>query len=81
MIDTKHTILYDSEKCIGCKLCYKACFVDVIRWDETKKQPVFRYVEDCEHCFSCQAVCPKDCITVIPDYSSERLHQTFDCYR
>jgi Fe-S-cluster-containing hydrogenase component 2 len=34
MIDTNHKILFDSSKCVGCMLCYKACFVDVIRWDE-----------------------------------------------
>ena len=32
MINTNHKILYDETKCVGCKLCYKACFVDVIRW-------------------------------------------------
>ena len=81
MINTNHKILYDQTKCVGCKLCYKACFVDVIRWNEEKKQPVFKYVEDCEHCFFCAAVCKKDAITVVPDYSSEHLLQAFDGYR
>ena len=51
MINTNHKIEFSPEKCVGCKLCYKACFVDVIRWDEENKRPVFKYVEDCEHCF------------------------------
>ena len=80
MIYTNHKIEFDPEKCVGCQLCYKACFVDVIRWDEEKKQPVFKYVEDCEHCFYCQSVCKKDAIKVIPDPSSERLHQHFERY-
>jgi formate hydrogenlyase subunit 6/NADH:ubiquinone oxidoreductase subunit I len=80
MIDTNHRIIFDAEKCVGCKLCYKACFVDVIRWDEEKKQPVFKYVEDCEHCFWCEAICNQGCIKVMPDYESEKLLQTFDRY-
>lgn len=31
MIHTKHRIEFNPENCVGCKLCYKACFVDVIR--------------------------------------------------
>lgn len=81
MIDTKHKIKFEPENCTGCKLCYKACFVDVIRWDEEKKQPVFQYVEDCEHCFYCEIMCKKGCIKVFPDYNSESLLQNFDCYR
>ncbi len=81
MIDTKHRIIFDAEKCVGCKLCYKACFVDVIRWDEENKKPIFKYAEDCEHCFYCASVCAKDCIQVQPDYASEKLLQTFEQYR
>lgn len=81
MIDSRNQILFHPENCIGCKLCYKACFVDVIRWDEEKKQPVIRYPEDCAHCFWCEAICKKGCIEVIPDYAGDRLLQTFDCYQ
>jgi ferredoxin len=38
-------------------------------------------VEDCEHCFFCAAVCKKDAITVVPDYSSEHLLQAFEPYK
>ncbi len=80
MINTAHRIEFFPEKCVGCQLCYKACFVDVIRWDPEAKKPVFKYVSDCEHCFCCQAVCRKDAIRVIPDYSSEHLLQSFERY-
>ena len=53
MIRTKHVIEFSPEKCVGCGLCYKACFVDVIRWDAQAKRPLFKYVKDCEHCFYC----------------------------
>lgn len=81
MIYTKHKIEFNPDGCIGCKLCYKACFVDVIRWDEENKKPVFKYVEDCEHCNLCEILCKKNCIQVIPDYASESLRQSFDMYR
>ncbi len=81
MINTNHKILFDESKCVGCQLCYKGCFVDVIRWDAEKKKPVFKYVEDCEHCFICQSLCKKDAITVCPDYASEHFGQHFEQYR
>lgn len=36
MIYTNHKIEFDESKCVGCQICYKACFVDVIRWDAEK---------------------------------------------
>ena len=38
MINTNHKIEFSPEKCVGCQLCYKACFVDVIRWDAENKK-------------------------------------------
>lgn len=81
MVYSNNKIGFDSSKCIGCQLCYKACFVDVIRWDEESKKPVFKYMEDCEHCNYCEVVCPKKCINIIPDFEAERVYQTFDKYR
>jgi len=81
MIFTNHKIEFNSDKCVGCKLCYKACFVDVIRWDESAKKPIFKYVEDCEHCYYCQSVCRQDAIRVMPDHRSERLLQHFERYK
>lgn len=80
MINTNHKIEFDESKCIGCKICYQACFVDVIRWNEENKKPEFKYVEDCEHCYYCEVKCPKGCITVIPDYSSQSFRQTINRY-
>ncbi|MCF0120181.1 MAG: 4Fe-4S binding protein [Oscillospiraceae bacterium] len=81
MINTKHHIEFDKDKCVGCQMCYKSCFVDVIRWDAENKIPVFKYVCDCEHCFYCQSVCRKEAIKVVPNYASEHLMQSYEKYR
>ena len=51
----------------GCKSCMKACFVDVIRWDDKAKKPVVAYLEDCVWCLACESVCPEQIIEVIPE--------------
>ena len=60
-------IQIDFSKCKGCKSCYNSCFVDVIRWDDTKKRPVIAYPEDCVWCLACECACPEQCIEVIPN--------------
>jgi NAD-dependent dihydropyrimidine dehydrogenase PreA subunit len=62
-----NSITIDVALCNGCKTCMKACFVDVIRWDDKQKKPVVAYREDCVACNACEAWCPKKCITVVPD--------------
>lgn len=61
-------INFDSEKCVGCKICYKACFIDVIRWDELNKMPYAAYPEDCVNCCYCIAECPRGAVTIDVDY-------------
>lgn len=58
----------DLEICDGCKSCVKACFVNVLRWDESRRKPLVAYAEDCVHCNLCEINCPKGCITVTPDF-------------
>jgi len=45
----------------------KACFVDVIRWDDTNKRPVVAYPEDCVWCLACECACPEQVIEVVPN--------------
>lgn len=63
-----NTILIDRDKCVGCQICYKACWVDVIRWDEGAKQPISAYAEDCVECNFCEISCPVGAIKVQIDY-------------
>jgi NAD-dependent dihydropyrimidine dehydrogenase PreA subunit len=60
-------IKIDYDNCQGCKTCMKACFADVIRWDDTDDKPVIAYPEDCVWCLACEAACPVQCIEVVPN--------------
>jgi len=62
-----HIIRIDVDKCTGCKNCFKACFVDVIRWDDTEEKPIAKYPEECATCSWCELSCPVNAIEVIPD--------------
>lgn len=59
----------DLNLCVHCGICKDVCFTDVIRWDEEKRIPVGIYKEDCQLCCICEAACPKQAITVVPDWS------------
>ncbi len=65
-----NTINIDVESCSGCQMCVKACFVDVIRWNESDGLPVVAYPEDCVQCNACELACSTDSIEVIPDYAN-----------
>jgi NAD-dependent dihydropyrimidine dehydrogenase PreA subunit len=65
-----NSISVDLEKCDGCRSCVKACFVNVLRWDNSAKKPVVAYAEDCVHCNLCEVNCPRECIAVTPDFAA-----------
>lgn len=62
-------IKVDNDKCIGCKICYKACWLDVIRWDDDKKRPIIAYPEDCVECNFCEISCAVEAIKVEVNYN------------
>ena len=63
-----NTVDIDFAACDGCKICYKACFVDVFRWDESTKRPIVAYPEDCVQCNLCELNCRPEAIKVIVDW-------------
>jgi NAD-dependent dihydropyrimidine dehydrogenase PreA subunit len=65
-------ITIDNETCSGCKTCYKACFIDVLRWDEQNKRPIVAYPEDCVNCMCCVAYCPQKAIAIKIDFDFMR---------
>ena len=65
-----NNIIVNKEICIGCKICFKACFVDVIKWDNEARKPIIAYPEDCAQCVVCEVNCPRRAIKVVPDYKA-----------
>ena len=65
-------ITIDRDTCVGCKICYQACFIDVLRWDEENKRPVAAYPEDCVSCIYCVAHCPTKAISIEIDFDGMR---------
>ncbi len=65
-----NVIKVDDALCNGCKSCYKACWIDVIRWDEEHERPLVAYPEDCVDCNYCEISCPEGAIKVSVDYST-----------
>lgn len=72
MVRIVNKIIVDDKKCVGCKTCYKACFIDVIRWNEETKRPIIAYPEDCVNCMYCEASCPTYAIHIDVDYDHLR---------
>lgn len=66
-----NSFVLDETKCTGCRTCYKACWLDVIRWDEEKSRPTFPYAQECVECNFCEISCPVGCLTVKIDYEKQ----------
>ena len=64
-----NVIKVDEALCSQCKACYRACWIDVIRWDDERDRPVIAYPEDCVDCNYCEISCPDDAIKVSVDTS------------
>jgi NAD-dependent dihydropyrimidine dehydrogenase PreA subunit len=63
-----NAIEIDWAACNGCQICFKACFVDVSRWDNGANRPVVVCPEDCVQCNPCELNCPVGAINVVVDW-------------
>ena len=66
-------IIINNELCSGCKICFKSCFVDVIKWDAGAGRPVEAYPEDCVQCMLCEVNCPREALRVAEDLPNYRF--------
>ncbi len=46
-------VRFNPEKCVGCRACVEACIIDVLHFDEVRKQPL-----PCIQCGVCASYCP-----------------------
>jgi formate hydrogenlyase subunit 6/NADH:ubiquinone oxidoreductase subunit I len=60
-------IIYEKEKCIGCKLCLKVCPSEAIVFkNEARKIRV--YLARCTFCAQCNDVCPVNCLRMSNEF-------------
>ncbi len=61
MAKSKHSIIIDQDKCIGCGLCKKDCVAANFKIEDGKAE-LLR--DTCITCGHCEAVCPQGAITI-----------------
>lgn len=54
-------IIYEREKCIGCKMCIRVCPAKAIEFKEEDKK-IRIYIGRCIFCSQCNDVCPVDAL-------------------
>jgi len=60
-------IVYDKEKCIGCKLCLKVCPSEAIAFKDAEKKIII-YLARCTFCAQCNDVCPVSCLSMSNEF-------------
>jgi len=63
----KGKIVFDRDKCIGCKLCIKVCPAEAIEFIPDKKK-IKIHVDHCIFCSQCNDICPKNCLNMSEEF-------------
>lgn len=65
--DFRGKILYDRDKCTGCKLCIKICPSQAIEFIPDKKK-IKIHVDHCIFCSQCNDICPVKCLNMSNEF-------------
>jgi NAD(P)H-quinone oxidoreductase subunit I len=60
-------IVYEKEKCTGCKLCLKVCPSEAIVYKKSEKK-IKVYLARCTFCAQCNDVCPVECLHMSDEF-------------
>ena len=66
-------LLYDRQKCIGCKLCMKVCPANATEYLPDEKKIII-HNDRCCFCAQCTEICPVKCLAM----SDESLNSSFN---
>ena len=53
-------VLFNKDKCIGCRKCVDACIVGAVMYDDVVNKPII-----CKHCGVCARYCPHECLSMV----------------
>jgi formate hydrogenlyase subunit 6/NADH:ubiquinone oxidoreductase subunit I len=60
-------LVYEKEKCTGCKLCIRVCPAKAIEFKEDEKK-IRIYMGRCVFCSQCNDVCPVQCLHMSKEF-------------
>lgn len=60
-------IVYDKEKCIGCKLCLQVCPSEAIEFKPEEKK-IRILLARCTFCSQCNDICPVSCLSMSDEF-------------
>ena len=73
-------LLYDRQKCIGCKLCLRVCPADAVEYlAEDKKIQIHN--DRCCFCAQCTEICPVKCLAMSDESFSSSFNRKEEIIR
>ena len=76
--DFRGRIIFNSENCIGCKICVRDCPANAIIINKPGEEKIFEAVFDldvCIYCAQCVNSCPKDALSVSGDFELAQINR------